>query len=79
MKIEDKPISAHIKTNKDFYREFLTALRDIKKDQSFVIEGLSSNHRNILSACRVLLRKTFIVRAEGESKRVYCLNDSLED
>ena len=74
IKVENKMVvqnSISLKEKAGFERkEFLIALRDLKIGQSFMINVLDSNQRNIICVAKTLLDRKFITKKEGKDYRV---------
>lgn len=70
IKLEDKTILPFKRGDKE-YETFLIALKEIEVGKSFFFRKLTSQHRLVLSACKILLNKEFITRKEKDGARVY--------
>jgi len=71
LKIEDVAVEpiGNGGRGKGAFREFVLALKALKRGQSFVWE-MSSNDRMAIAIVQILLDRQFITRREGDSFRV---------
>ena len=70
IKIENKRVDSVKAVSKEAYSDFLNALKTMRVGTSFTLSSVSSSHRNVTSACPILLGKSFTIRKEGKGYRV---------
>lgn len=71
LKLEDIPVPERTSARGNGnFREFVTALRDLKKGQSFLYPDLASNDRMAISIVQMLFNREYVTRKEGKAFRV---------
>lgn len=69
IKIENVPITKRRNFDSE-WEEFLLALRDLKIQQSFVVETMPSHFRLAVSIAQVLLGRTYVTSKDKKGRRV---------
>lgn len=50
------------------WKDFLETFAVLKPGESFVIKSVSSNHRLIMSACKILMNRTYLAQTTDSGK-----------